>query len=261
MEVVSLHAKREIATFLRRNPFLYVYHLGDLDDFFWPYTVWYALKNGGEIAAMALLYTRFALPVLQAIGDAPLDALAELLRSSRRLLPRRFYAHLSGDLARVFAEDHDSQCHGTFYKMALADRSRLHLVDTSDIIPCTSSDADELAALYGVSYPSNSFDPRMLETGRYYGLRRGGRLACVAGVHVVSPQYSVAALGNITTHPDYRGQGLATRATARLCQALAAEIEYIGLNVQADNTAAIACYERLGFVPVATYGEYTFELK
>jgi ribosomal protein S18 acetylase RimI-like enzyme len=38
-------------------------------------------------------------------------------------------------------------------------------------------------------------------------------------------------------------------------------VDYIGLNVKADNTGAISCYERLGFEKIALYGEYTLELK
>jgi len=52
---------------------------------------------------------------------------------------------------------------------------------------------------------------------------------------------------------------LATTATARLCQELIQTgIEYVGLNVKADNHSAIACYEKLGFERVTDYGEYTF---
>jgi ribosomal protein S18 acetylase RimI-like enzyme len=31
----------------------------------------------------------------------------------------------------------------------------------------------------------------------------------------------------------------------------------VGLNVEADNQIAIACYEKLGFERVTSYGEYT----
>ena len=55
----------------------------------------------------------------------------------------------------------------------------------------------------------------MLETGKYFGIRREGILVSVAGIHVYSPEYDVAALGNITTHPDFRGQGLGRKVTAR----------------------------------------------
>jgi predicted GNAT family acetyltransferase len=95
----------------------------------------------------------------------------------------------------------------------------------------------------------------------FAGARRGDALVSVAGVHVYSREYRVAALGNITTRPDSRGQGLATIVTARLCQELlSAGIEHVGLNVRADNRSAVACYERIGFQRVADYGEYTVEL-
>lgn len=109
---------------------------------------------------------------------------------------------------------------------------------------------------YDEAYPGTWFVPRMLATGRYVGLRRDGRLACVAGVHVYSPAWRVAALGNVATLPEVRGQGLARGVCASLCRLLLADgIEAIALNVRADNVAAIASYTRLGFEPVAEYVE------
>src|SRR5438093_529591 len=83
----------------------------------------------------------------------------------------------------------------------------------------------------------NWFDPRMLETGHYYGIRQDGTLLSIAGVHVYSPRYRVAALGNITTRPAARGHGLATLVTAKLCQELLRSVDEIGLNVRADNAS------------------------
>src|SRR5207249_10409817 len=97
--------------------------------------------------------------------------------------------------------------------------------------------------------------------GQYYGIRHGTSLVSAAGIHVYSPQYKVATLGNVTTHPDYRGQGLGTAVCAKLCQALLQTVEHIGLNVKADNTSAIASYMRLGFEHIASYEELSCSLK
>lgn len=83
----------------------------------------------------------------------------------------------------------------------------------------------------------------------------------MVGVHVYLQLYTVAALGNITTHPQFRGQELAKVVCAKLCQVLLQKVEQIGLNVKADNKSAITCYTKLGFEAIATYEEYSFELK
>jgi predicted GNAT family acetyltransferase len=101
----------------------------------------------------------------------------------------------------------------------------------------------------------------MLETNRYFGIWERGRLVSIAGVHVYSPQYRVAALGNITTLPAYRGRGYGTRVIATLCRALIDEDIEIGLNVKADNEAAIACYRKIGFRTVASYEEFAAQIK
>lgn len=260
MRPVSLHDKAEIATFLRRKPWLHLYHLGDLDDFFWPYTLWYGSKRGGEIDQLVLLYTGLDVPVLLAISEEA-EAMCSLLKSIMHLLPRKIYSHLSEGVAEAFAADYHIEPNGQYYKMLLTQPSQLETVDTADVVGLTTADQAGVEKLFAESYPGNWFDPRMLETGQYYGVRQGDQWTSVGGVHVYSPEYRVAALGNVTTHPDNRGQGLATATCARLCQELQATTDYIGLNVNQSNASAISCYRRLGFEQKAVYGEYMLTLK
>jgi len=260
MNTVCLHAKDEIEVFLRRDPYLHLYALGDLDDFFWHHTTWYALKEHQQIKQLVLFYTGTSVPVLLGITEESTKLMEELLQSIIHLLPKRFYAHLSGNLAGVLASDYQIRSHGLHYKMALTDSSRLESVDTSGVMQLSASNVSELEELYRESYPGNWFEPRMLETGYYYGICQGAALLSVAGVHVYSQQYGVAALGNITTHPLFRGKGLGKIVCAKLCQTLLQTVDYIGLNVKADNKSAIACYTKLGFERIATYEEYSLEL-
>jgi hypothetical protein len=44
-----------IEAFLRRNPELHIYSIGDLDDFFWPYTAWHGLLEGAELTQVRRL--------------------------------------------------------------------------------------------------------------------------------------------------------------------------------------------------------------
>ena len=274
MHAISLHDRAAIRALLRRDPELHAYGLGDLDDFFWPYTSWYTLREERERQPVALIYSGGDLPVLLAIDEQPAAALADLLRAMLPLLPRRVYAHLSADAATgsasalmgVLGEVYRIESHGVYYKMALRDRSRLDAVDTAGVARMSPADLAEIEALYAASYPGHWFDPRMLETGQYYGLRREpgegrARLVCVAGVHVYSPAERVAAIGNVATHPDVRGQGLARTVCARLAGSLLETVDHVGLNVRADNASALAAYANLGFERIAVYEECMLELR
>ena len=254
METCSLHDKAQIEAFLRKNVYLHIYSIGDLDDFFWHNTVWYAAKDGDDIQALVLLYTVPPVPTLHAMCKQQ-GPMAELLRSILYLLPGRFHAHLSPGLAEVFAQRGSVESTEKNYKMALHDKSRLSGVDCSQVVRLTTKDLDEMLRLYEEAYPGNWFDPRMLETGQYFGVRKEDRLVSIAGVHVYSQQYKVASLGNVVTHPNYRNNGLAKAATARLCQSLTVTVDHIGLNVKANNKAALSLYEKLGFEKVSPYYE------
>lgn len=261
MQVVCLHAKDQIERLLRRNPFLHLYAIGDLDDFFWQHTTWYGLQDSGQLRHVALLYSGTAEPTLLAFTEEPVDLVPPFIRSILPLLPRHLYAHLSPDLLAIVGEDYHIRSHGLHYKMALTQTERLSYVDTSAVVPLSTANLDELNELYATSYPGNWFDPRMLETGHYFGIWRDDRLVSVAGVHVYSEEYRVATLGNVTTHPALRGQGLGTVVCAKLCRSLLETVEQIGLNVKADNLSALASYRKLGFERVAEYEECMLDLK
>lgn len=265
LKPISLHDKRVIETFLRKNVYLHVYSLGDLDDFFWPYTTWYGAEaaDGQGLSAIVLVYAGQSLPVVLALSEQ-MPVMQALLRSLTNVLPARFYAHLSPGLEAVLAESYQLEPHGVHDKMGLRDRTRLQQwdgVDCAAVVRLGRADMDDVWELYRESYPENSFDPRMLDTGQYFGLRKGGDLVSVAGVHVYSDRYGVAALGNVATHPAHRNQGHGARVVAQLCRSLLETVEHVGLNVKADNAGAIACYEKLGFEVVASYGEFMVEVK
>jgi GNAT superfamily N-acetyltransferase len=256
MDYVNLHDKKEIERCLRKDVYLNLYSIGDLDDFFWPYTTWYGFKSGDGVSAVALIYAGPILPTLVAFSDRGSEVTAQLLRSIRHLLPNRFYAHLSPGLANVLETTHALEAKGAHFKMALTDTTRIDRINFSGVTPVDMKSLASIQALYRDSYPENWFDPRMLETGQYCGLWQEDRLVSIAGVHVYSRNYKVAALGNITTLPVHRGKGYGTMVTARLCRSLIDEDMDVGLNVRADNSAAVACYQGIGFKTVASYEEY-----
>jgi ribosomal protein S18 acetylase RimI-like enzyme len=117
------------------------------------------------------------------------------------------------------------------------------------------SDLTDILEIYTDSYPDNWFDSRMLETGKYYGYFPDTTLAGVAGIHVYSAEYRIAALGNIVTRKEFRGMKIAYKLTSVLCNDLKSTVDTIGLNVKADNIAAIKAYENVGFTIRATYDE------
>jgi GNAT superfamily N-acetyltransferase len=254
MPVVRLTRPEQIEPALRRNVFLHVYALGDLDPAFWPFTTWYGLDVAGDVRAVLLLYSAFETPTLMALADLPPDDLRELLRAARPLLPTRMYAHLSPGCRDALEPLARAESRGPHLKMALVEPA-LDVPGVAHVERMTPADVPALAALYAAGYPASWFDPRQIATGHYYGLRVDGELASAAGCHVYSPGQKVAALGNIVTHPAHRGRGHGAAVTARLCAEVLQTVDHVGLNVKADNATAVRCYERLGFRAVAGYEE------
>lgn len=256
MGVVELRDRDAIAAFCRRRPAVHAYALGDLDDFFWPHTRWFGWKRDGALEQVVLLYGEPDPPVLLALAEEPVASMGELLASIGAELPASVYAHLTPGLLAALAPRLVPEAAPVDHrKLVLVDPEMLNR-DGDGAVPLGPEDRDEVLAFYERAYPGTWFELRMLETRRYVGIRERGKLVCVAGVHVWSPTWRVAALGNVATLPEARGRGLATTACAQLCRMLLDDgIDTIALNVRADNAAAIRSYEKLGFAQAADYVE------
>jgi ribosomal protein S18 acetylase RimI-like enzyme len=190
------------------------------------------------------------------------------LRLLKPYLPSKFFSHFSSNFASELSNSFKAESHGLYMKMSIenlqqAKENAEKLHEQNPSVRLSSEDIESVNAFYKEAYPENWFDPRMLQTGQFFGIwdecSSPRRLTVIAGVHVFSPEYNVVALGNIATHPSYRRQGRARLAIAALVKSsIEAGISQIGLNVKADNTAAIEMYRRLGFVEIDYYEENMF---
>ena len=261
MQIEEITDKVLIEQFLRKDTFLNIYGIGDLDDFFWPKTQWFALLSDKQIRAILLIYNDIQFPVLLALNRQKLDVDFETIGRLKNLIPHAFYAHLTDDFKVLLNRFYESKSNGQLYKMGLTNYSLIKNIDTSEALQLTREDENDILNLYKISYPNNWFNTRMLDTCQYFGIKKGNKLISIAGVHVYSKEFRVAALGNITTHPDYRNRGLAKIVVSKLCKSLLKNTDHIGLNVHKDNLGAIRCYKSLGFTITGEYEECMLTLK
>lgn len=237
----------EIESALRGDTFRHLYELGDLDDFFWPRTEWL----GGTAGPPALLYRASDLTVLLALSS-PSNS-QEQLRLNAARIPQRCYAHLHPELASNL-DEFELEAPEPHLKMALT--GSLPSEESGPSVEWLGpADQTEISDFYARAYPGNWFDPEVLKSTPFAALRQNGELVAVAGVHVYSPRYRVAALGNVATLPAARGRGMASRVTTALCHRLLRTVDHIGLNVHRGNEAAVACYQKLGFSIHCSYEE------
>jgi ribosomal protein S18 acetylase RimI-like enzyme len=113
-----------------------------------------------------------------------------------------------------------------------------------------ASDVPALQALYADGESSGEspdfFFPSMVAEGVFHGIYAGTALVAAAGTHLLAREEGAAAIGNVYTRRDRRGRGLARLVASAVVGELSG-VETIGLNVRADNVAALHLYESLGF--------------
>ena len=226
------------------------YALADLSPAEAPLCDWFL-----EGQAVLLIYRGLTPPVLFAHGDP-----ARLLALFAKVPEGPYVYTLLGTYRSLIADRLTPSGEKRMWRMILKPKE-LPAV-TGQTQPLGEANLDEILELFeGQADRPDAFHPRQLGTGIYHGIREGGKLVCVAGTHVVSDEFGVAAIGNVFTRPELRNRGLAKRATAAVAAQLVERgIRTVVLNVAMDNEAALQCYRAIGFWPFCAYYEGVGEI-
>jgi ribosomal protein S18 acetylase RimI-like enzyme len=246
-EILHLTDKPPIREFLDRDRGLTAYALGDLDDAFWPQSMFYGARCAGRLAAVVLFFRGFDPGVLVTFGEP--DGVRAILSDVR--LPDEIYYVLPEELGAPLSEAYDCPNRHREWRMVL-DSGAFASPPLDNVTRIKPEQADLLAALYRrAAEPGEeivAFSPWQIAHGVFYGVWDGDSLVATAGTHVWSLEERVAAVGNVFTQPEYRGRGYATWCTGAVVRdALAAGLDTVVLNVREDNTPALRVYEKLGF--------------
>ena len=114
-----------------------------------------------------------------------------------------------------------------------------------EIARLADSDASAMTELAMATQPG-PWGPATRTYGPFYGIRRSGRLAAMAGERM-RPAAGLAEVSGVCTWPEFRGQGLAARLIRRVMAGFAQQGARPFLHSYAGNTGAIRLYESLGF--------------
>jgi ribosomal protein S18 acetylase RimI-like enzyme len=256
MKIKQIQDKNELFSFFSQDYSLYGYHIGDLDDFYFKNCAWYGLYSNNHLIDVILQYSALQTPSLLIFGQP--NNIELMIDELVPKLPKEFFCHYFKDYESKLMESYNRKYLGRHIKMKQIRKNKITVINQNNIRSLTINDEKMIKDFYNVHYPGNYFDSRMLETRRYFGYFINDDLISIAGIHVYSPIYNVAVLGNIATNKNYRNKGYASLLINKLVSLLQNEVEFIGLNVKKDNLSAIKIYEKLGFIQTYEYEEALF---
>jgi ribosomal protein S18 acetylase RimI-like enzyme len=273
MNVITLRNPDRIRQFLLTDRYFADYALGDLDPAHFRFAEWFGAEENGELRAVVMLYNDLQPPILFATGEARgieliLDRAVNLpqfglsIREEHLPIVEKYYRADLVPMLKMALEGqpslrarsatrapHQTACGCSAGEQSITAQDEI-ASSSFGLLAMTRLDVSHMPLLEGLySYGGgDAFRQRSLELGVFYGVFEGERLVSVAGTHIVSDNERIAALGNVMTHPNYRGRGLATLATSAVCEELFTRgIELIGLSVSRSNEAAQRVYEKIGF--------------
>jgi RimJ/RimL family protein N-acetyltransferase len=217
------------------------YALGQLQPDLFGRSEWWAARSAHGQAL--LLHSRGGLgSALFTLGEVDgLEALLRLHPGPRHTFLTCQVHHLPTVLRRYYVSEHQSMLR--------------MLVDRNSFRPfagkarrLSGRDVRQINHLYRADGTPAFYTAQNVDEAVYYGAHDGDRLVAVAGTHVISPADAIAVVGNVFTHPRYRGRGLGTLVTGAVVQhVLATGCREVVLSVDPRNEAAVRAYQRLGF--------------
>jgi ribosomal protein S18 acetylase RimI-like enzyme len=237
-----------LRAFLERDRIFAAYALCDLDASEFGRTNWGIALRGGETVAIVLEYGGVAPQPLFTMGEP--EGIAAVLGSV--IQPR---------VAYLAARPESLAAIGRVYRVDPGPKMVRMWVDRAGFRPFPGltarllpTEVGDLNRLYDMGFAA-WLPAAAVAEGVYHGVRIRGQLVAAAGTHVVSREAGIGVVGNVLTHRDYRGRGLAKTTTSAVTQELLRTCQLVVLNVRADNDPAIAAYRALGYQDHAVFEE------
>jgi len=242
--VRRLHDRSQIRQMLEARRTYAAYALGQLDPVLFRMSEWWGAHGPGGQAL--ILHSRGGLgSATFVMGDSgPLEALLQTHPGARQTFFTCETHHLDTVLRSFDLEQRQTmiRMHVTAetFKPAEGDARRM-----------VGRDVRTINNLYRTDGVPSFYSSRQIEDSVYFGIERDERLVSIAGTHVISAVSEIAVIGNVYTHPQYRGQHLAQITTSAVTERLLKTCREVVLSVDPTNKAAVRAYERLGYVEVA----------
>ena len=248
LEARTTRDRELLRRFLATDRIFAAYALADTDDGEFPRTRWGVALDGGEPVAVVMEYRGISPQPLFIMGDPA--GISTILRDTIRT--RIAYASVRPASVPAVRTRYRVDAPAPMVRM-IVERHEFRPV-VGEAVRLDQGDARHLNRLYQLGV--NAYLPEeAVGAGIYYGVRRGTRLIAAAGTHVISPQLGLAAVGNVYTHREYRGQGLGKVVTSAVTAELFQTCDTVVLNVRADNPPALALYCALGYRTATEFEE------
>ncbi|MBI2766648.1 MAG: GNAT family N-acetyltransferase [Chloroflexi bacterium] len=242
--VQQVRERERIRELLRPRIEYTAYALGQLEPGLFERTRWFWAR--GDTGTGLVLHSRGGL------GDATFvmgDPLAVSAILSIHPGPSHTYATCQPQHLDALQEVYRIASQQPMIRMAVT-AERFQPASAVHVVALGGVDIRRINSLYSTEGGPSYYIPEHIDAGVYRGVIAEGRLVAIAGTHVVSRQEGVAVVGNVFTHPGFRGRGFATAATSAVTAALLKTCSYVVLTVDPKNLPAVAAYERLGFQEV-----------
>ena len=227
-----------------RRPYA-AYALGQLEPALFRLTEWW-LSSGARNQAL-LLHSHGGLGnATFAMGEATaLDALLSVHPGQRQTFLTCEVSHLETVLRHFVLEQRQ-----TMIRMQVTPQSFRPSAEM-EVRRLKGDDARDINRLYRTDGVPSFYSGRQIDDSVYFGVERDGRTVAVAGTHVISSASAIAVVGNVYTHPSYRGQHMAQATTSAVTQQLLRFCREVVLSVDPTNEPAVRAYQRLGYTEVA----------
>jgi RimJ/RimL family protein N-acetyltransferase len=238
--VRPLRDRDEIRRLLSPHRPYAAYALGQLQPHLFARSEWWVSRGAGGEAL--LLHSSGGLgSALFALGAV--DALEAVLQLHPG--PRHTFLTCQVHLLETALRHYQIPERHSMLRM-LVDRETFRHVE-GDVRRLTGRDVRQVNRLYRVDGTPAFYTAQNINDAVYYAAFDGQRMVAVAGTHVVSAADEIAVVGNVFTHPKYRGRGLGTLVTSAVTQELLRTCREVVLTVDPRNEAAVRAYQHVGY--------------